>query len=77
MKKLEFVTGVSLGLSQGIGLVLISVAKISAFGIDIGVMIQAGAVTLAVTGSAHIIAVTILVIRLGHTRHPYESGSCG
>lgn len=132
MKKLKIVTGESLDLLQEIGLVLIAVATIIAFGIEIGVMVEARAVTLAdlllmfiylevlamvgiylksgklpiriplyiaiialarymildmkdmdvwrilaVAGAALIIALTVLVIRYGHVRYPYESDSSG
>lgn len=130
MKKLKIVTGESLDLLQEIGLVLIAVATIVAFGIEIGVMVEARAVTLAdlllmfiylevlamvgiylksgklpiriplyiaiialarymildmkdmdvwrilaVAGAALVIALTVLVIRYGHVRYPYESDS--
>ncbi|TDX99647.1 phosphate-starvation-inducible protein PsiE [Thiohalophilus thiocyanatoxydans] len=130
MKKLKIVTGESLDLLQEIGLVLIAVATIIAFGIEIGVMVEARAVTLAdlllmfiylevlamvgiylksgklpiriplyiaiialarymildmkdmdvwrilaVAGAALVIALTVLVIRYGHVRYPYESDS--
>lgn len=124
--------GESLDLLQALGLVLIAVATVIAFGIEIGVMVEARAVTLAdlllmfiylevlamvgiylksgklpiriplyiaiialarylvldmkamedwrmlaVSGSALIIALTVLVIRFGHIRYPYESDSNG
>lgn len=124
--------GESLDLLQALGLVLIAVATVIAFGIEIGVMVEARAVTLAdlllmfiylevlamvgiylksgklpiriplyiaiialarylvldmkamedwrmlaVSGSALIIALTVLVIRFGHIRYPYESDSSG
>ena len=127
MKNLKVLTGESLDLLQEIGLILIAVATIVAFGIEIGVMWGNRAVTLAdlllmfiylevlamvgiylksgklpiriplyiaiialaryivldmkdmngwdlivVSGSALILALTILVIRFGHIRYPYE-----
>lgn len=130
MKKLKIVTGESLDLLQEIGLVLIALATIIAFGIEIGTMVEVRAVTLAdlllmfiylevlamvgiylksgklpiriplyiaiialarymvldmkameswrmlaVAGSALVIALTVLVIRFGHVRYPYESDS--
>ena len=132
MKKMKILTGESLDLLQEIGLILIAVATIIAFGIEIGVMWNARAVTLAdlllmfiylevlamvgiylksgklpiriplyiaiialaryivldmkamdgwqllvVSGAALILAITILVIRFGHVRYPYESDSSG
>ncbi|WP_317622882.1 phosphate-starvation-inducible PsiE family protein [Thiohalophilus sp.] len=124
--------GESLDLLQALGLVLIAVATVIAFGIEIGVMVEARAVTLAdlllmfiylevlamvgiylksgklpiriplyiaiialarylvldmkamedwrmlaVAGSTLIIALTVLVIRFGHVRYPYDSDSSG
>ncbi|MDY6979755.1 MAG: phosphate-starvation-inducible PsiE family protein [Pseudomonadota bacterium] len=124
--------GESLDLLQALGLVLIAVATVVAFGIEIGVMVEARAVTLAdlllmfiylevlamagiylksgklpiriplyiaiialarfiildmkdmgvwellaVSGSALIIALTVLAIRFGHIRYPYESDNSG
>lgn len=124
--------GESLDLLQALGLLLIAVATVIAFGIEIGVMVDNRAVTLAdlllmfiylevlamvgiylksgklpiriplyiaiialarylvldmkaledwrmlaVAGSALIIALTVLVIRFGHIRYPYDSDSSG
>ncbi|MGD8408369.1 MAG: phosphate-starvation-inducible PsiE family protein [Thiohalophilus sp.] len=132
MKKLKLVTSESLDLLQEIGLVLIALATVIAFGIEIGVMVDNRAVTLAdlllmfiylevlamvgiylksgklpiriplyiaiialaryivldmkamegwqllvVSGAALILALTILVIRFGHIRYPYEGSDSG
>ncbi len=132
LRGIKLKLGESLDLLQALGLVLIAVATVIAFGIEIGVMVEARAVTLAdlllmfiylevlamigiylksgklpiriplyiaiialarymvldmkamedwrmlaVAGSALILAVTILVIRYGHTRYPYDSDTGG
>ncbi|MDZ7805453.1 phosphate-starvation-inducible PsiE family protein [Thiohalophilus sp.] len=132
LRGIKLKLGESLDLLQALGLVLIAVATVIAFGIEIGVMVENRAVTLAdlllmfiylevlamigiylksgklpiriplyiaiialarylvldmkamedwrmlaVAGSALIIAVTILVIRYGHTRYPYDSDTGG
>lgn len=132
MRDMKKLAGDSLDLLQLLGLVVIALATIIAFAIEIGVMIENRAVTLAdlllmfiylevlamvgiylksgklpiriplyiaiialarfivldmkamegwqllvVSGAALILALTILVIRFGHIRYPYESDSSG
>lgn len=132
MRDMKKLAGDSLDLLQLLGLVVIALATIIAFAIEIGVMIENRAVTLAdlllmfiylevlamvgiylksgklpiriplyiaiialarfivldmkamegwqllvVSGAALILALTILVIRFGHIRYPYESDFSG
>lgn len=132
VRHIKLKMGESLDLLQALGLVLIAAATVIAFGIEIGVMVEARAVTLAdlllmfiylevlamagiylksgklpiriplyiaiialarfiildmkdmgvwellaVSGSALIIALTVLAIRFGHIRYPYESDNSG
>jgi len=132
LRGIKLKLGESLELLQALGLVLIAAATIIAFAIEIGVMVETRAVTLAdlllmfiylevlamagiylksgklpiriplyiaiialarylvldmkamedwrmlaVSGSALLIALTVLVIRFGHIRYPYESDSSG
>ena len=127
MQVLKDVTKNSLDIAQNIGLILVAIATVIAFGIEVKVMIDNRAVTLAdllllfiylevlamvtiylksgklpiriplyiaivalarymildmkdmdtwrmlaVAGAALIMAITILVIRYGHIRYPYE-----
>ena len=127
MQALKDVTKNSLDIAQNIGLILVAIATVIAFGIEVKVMIDNRAVTLAdllllfiylevlamvaiylksgklpiriplyiaivalarymildikdmdtwrmlaVAGAALIMAITILVIRYGHIRYPYE-----
>jgi protein PsiE len=130
MQILKDITKNSLSVVQDVGLVLIAIATVIAFGAEIMTMVEHRAVTLAdllllfiylevlamvaiylksgqlpiriplyiaivalarymildmkamdswrmlaVAGAALIMAITILVIRYGHVRYPYESGS--
>lgn len=130
MKILKDITKNSLDVVQDIGLVIVAIATLIAFGAEIKLMVEQRAVTLAdllllfiylevlamvaiylksgklpiriplyiaivalarymildmkamdswrmlaVAGAALIMAITILVIRYGHVRYPYESGS--
>jgi protein PsiE len=127
MQALKDVTKNSLDIAQNIGLILVAIATVIAFGIEVNVMIDNRSVTLAdllllfiylevlamvaiylksgklpiriplyiaivalarymildmkdmdtwrmlaVAGAALIMAITILVIRYGHIRYPYE-----
>jgi len=129
MKILKDITKNSLDVVQDIGLVIVAIATLIAFGAEIKLMVEQRAVTLAdllllfiylevlamvaiylksgklpiriplyiaivalarymildmkamdswrmlaVAGAALIMAITILVIRYGHVRYPYESG---
>lgn len=130
MQILKEITKNSLVVVQDIGLILVGIATVIAFGVEIMTMVEQRAVTLAdllllfiylevlamvviylksgqlpiriplyiaivalarymildmkamdswrmlaVAGAALILAVTILLIRYGHVRYPYESGS--
>ena len=130
MQALKDVTKNSLTVVQDIGLIIVGIATIFAFGVEVMVMVDNRAVMLAdllllfiylevlamvviylksgqlpiriplyiaivalarymildmkamdswrmlaVAGAALIMAITILVIRYGHVRYPYESGS--
>jgi len=130
MKILKDITKNSLDVVQDVGLVIVAIATLIAFGAEINLMVEHRAVTLAdllllfiylevlamvaiylksgklpiriplyiaivalarymildmkamdswrmlaVAGAALIMAITILVIRYGHVRYPYESGS--
>jgi protein PsiE len=130
MKILKDITKNSLDVMQDVGLVIVAIATLIAFGAEINLMVEHRAVTLAdllllfiylevlamvaiylksgklpiriplyiaivalarymildmkamdswrmlaVAGAALIMAITILVIRYGHVRYPYESGS--
>jgi protein PsiE len=130
MKILKDITKSSLDVVQDIGLIIVAIATVIAFGAEIKLMVEQQAVTLAdllllfiylevlamvtiylksgklpiriplyiaivalaryiildmkamdswrmlaVAGAALIMAITILVIRYGHVRYPYDSGS--
>jgi len=130
MKILKDITKNSLDVVQDVGLVIVAIATLIAFGAEINLMVEHRTVTLAdllllfiylevlamvaiylksgklpiriplyiaivalarymildmkamdswrmlaVAGAALIMAITILVIRYGHVRYPYESGS--
>jgi len=128
MQKLKEFTRSSLDVAQEVGLLLVAAATVVAFGLEVKVMVEARAVTLAdlllmfiylevlamvgiylksgklpiriplyiaivalarymildmkamdswrmlaVAGAALLLALTILAIRYGHTRYPYDS----
>jgi len=130
MQKLKSITRESLDVVQDVGLIIVAIATVIAFGAEIMLMVEHRTVSLAdllllfiylevlamvaiylksgklpiriplyiaivalarymildmkamdswrmlaVAGAALIMAITILVIRYGHVRYPYESGS--